>query len=63
MLQNTKRQVKLFEMHCFTMFITALSVILCYFSFETSMAEEQESLKRKHVIFLLENKFLCPVFN
>ena len=24
MLQNTKRQVELFEMHCFTMFITAI---------------------------------------
>ena len=27
MLQHTKRQVELFEMHCFTMFITALCVI------------------------------------
>ena len=27
MLQHTKRQVKLFAMHCFTMFITALCVI------------------------------------
>ena len=27
MLQRTKRQVKLFEMHCFTMFITASCVI------------------------------------
>ena len=27
MLQHTKRQVKLFEMHFFTMFITALCVI------------------------------------
>ena len=27
MLQQTKRQVELFEMHCFRMFITALSVI------------------------------------
>ena len=28
MLPRTKREVKLFEMHCFTMFITALRVIL-----------------------------------
>ena len=64
MLQNTKSKVKLFEMNCFAMFITALCVIFpSYFSYETSMAEEQESLKRKHVIFLLENKFLCHVFN
>ena len=27
MLQHTKREVKLFEMHCFTMLITALCVI------------------------------------
>ena len=27
MLQHTKRQVKLFDMHCSTMFITALCVI------------------------------------
>jgi len=27
MLQHTKRQVKLFEMHCFKMFITALCII------------------------------------
>ena len=27
MLQHTKRQAKLFEMHCFTMFIIALCVI------------------------------------
>ena len=26
MLQNTKRQVELFEMHCFTMFITAIQL-------------------------------------
>ena len=32
-LQHTKRQVKLFEMHCFTMFITAL----CYFSAEVKL--------------------------
>lgn len=42
MLQRTKRQVKLFEMHCFTMFMTALCVIFliyCYFMYE------QNSLK------------------
>ena len=59
-----ERQVKLFEMNSFAMFITALCVIFPgYFSYETSMAEEQESLRRKLVIFLLENKFLCHVFN
>ena len=31
MLQQTKRQVKLFEMHSFTMFVTTS----CYFSYET----------------------------
>ena len=39
MLQHAKRQVELFEMHCFTMLITALR----YFSYEILMAEEQES--------------------
>ena len=28
MLQHTKRQVELFKMHCFTIFTTALCVIL-----------------------------------
>ena len=31
MLQQRKRQVKLFEIHCFTMFITALCVIFVFF--------------------------------
>jgi len=30
MLQRTKRQVKWFGMHCFTMFITALCVIFLF---------------------------------
>ena len=32
MLQHTKHQVELFEMHCFTMFITD---VVCYFSYGT----------------------------
>ena len=32
MLQHTKRQVELFEMHCLTMLITALSVIFLTFN-------------------------------
>ena len=30
MLQDTKRQVKLFEMHCFAIFITTLCATVCY---------------------------------
>ena len=41
LLQHTKSQVGLFELHCFTMFITALCVIFLY---ATLMAEEQESV-------------------
>ena len=45
MLQNTKRGVKLiFEMQCVTMFI---KVIKGYYFYETSMAEEQESISYK----------------
>ena len=40
MLQHTKRQVKLLGMICSAMFIIAL----CYFSYQTSKAKEQESL-------------------
>lgn len=50
MLQHMKRQVKLFEMQCVTMFI---NVIKGYYLYETSMAEEQESLC--HV-----NRSKCP---
>ena len=93
MLQNTKRQVKLFEMHCFTMFITALCVIFFMKNLDgrrTGVSKEDYLkkaglasrnivhlrkiilrcvdfcfyfLKRKLVIFILENKFLCHVFN
>ena len=41
MLQHTKRQVQLFVLHYFTVFIT---FCVCSFSYETSMVEEQESL-------------------
>ena len=44
MLQNTERQVNLFEMHCVTMFITVIKV---YYFYETSIAEEQESISYK----------------
>ena len=40
MLQPAKRQVQLFEMHFFTLFIT---LVVCYFPYETSMVEEQVS--------------------
>lgn len=40
-----KHHVKLFEIHSFTMVITAL----CYFPYDSSMAKEQESIIIGHI--------------
>ena len=58
MLQHTKRQVQLFEMQCFTMFITAL---VCYFSCETSMHGRRTSLP-VHVPVSLRYFSVVPLF-
>ena len=48
------------KMHGFTMLIIAL----CYFCYETSMADEQESLKKVFVLVrYLQNKIYLCLYN
>ena len=45
MLQHTKRQVKLFEMHCFNSNVYQL--LVCYFSSGNFDQAEEQDLKNK----------------
>ena len=45
MFQHTRRQVELFEMHFSQCFSPSCNCVLFYFSYETSMAEEQDGMK------------------
>ena len=44
MSQHTKRRVKLFEMHCFKMFIIALCVIFFILRIATAQKLEEKSV-------------------
>ena len=60
MLQHTKRQVKLFKMYCFTMFITALCVIFDMEMLLTSLRHlfslTNEFVSKRRLVLQIEKK-------